>query len=240
MSFLQRNNQVIGYTIGSVFAECIATPIYLVRTNYLTTENISIKKTILNIYNANGIIGFYNAIASAIFARIASASLKYLIYSELKYSRGNTQDQIFSNMLNGCMAGLFASFFVHPIDVITNTQQRLKSVNKKMLSRKVLYAGFSQTIIRNLALYSLLFPIFDYMKYLTNDDIVLACVSTSFISTCVLQPIELLRTRYMAQQYTQKITFKSCYRGFHITYLANMLHFTIAMNIASLFIPKKQ
>ncbi len=237
-SFLERNNQVIGYTLGSIIAECITTPIYGIRTNYLTTHNTTVKKIILDMYHTNGIIGFYNAIVSAIFARITSASLKYLIYNELKYYRENTEEQIFNNMINGCIAGVLASFVVHPMDVVTNNLQRFKNINSDMVSFKILYSGFSQTIIRNLALYSILFPVFDYMKYATGNNIILACMITSFISTCVLQPVELLRTCYMAQQhdYIKKhLTFKMCYKGFHITYLANMLHFTIAMNIANMF-----
>ena len=236
-SFSERNYHVFGYTCGSIIAEFAITPLYTIRTNYLTTENISIKKIFLNIYGINGIKSFYNAIFSAIFARIVSASVKFLIYNELKYHRNNSEQQIFNNMINGCIAGILASFVTHPIDVTTNSLQRFKKLDKTMISRKILYSGFQQTIIRNLALYSILFPVFDYTKYLTNNNILLSCMMTSFISTSFLQPVDFLRTRYMAQQYT-KTPFKSWYKGFHITYLANTAHFTISMWIASLFISK--
>jgi hypothetical protein len=237
-SFIERNYHVFGYTFGSVIAEIVTLPIYTTRTQYLTTKNISVKQTILHIYKNYGIIGFYNAIFSAVFARIMSSSLKFLIYNELKYCRGNTEQQILNNMINGCIAGISASFIVHPIDTFTNYLQRQKQINRTMLCRKILYAGFQKTIIRNLVLYSILFPVFDYMKYLTYNNIGLSCITTSLISTLILQPVDFLRTRHMAQQYNNP-SFRSCYKGFYITYLANSLHFTISMSIANLFISNK-
>lgn len=193
------------------------------------------------IYNTKGIRGFYNAIYTAIFAKILSSSLKFLIYNELKHIRGTQNNDLKNNIINGCICGISSSAVVHPMDVLTNRLQRFKKLRIDILERKTLYAGFSQTIIKNLTLYSILFPLFDYNKTLTNDDILLSCVMTCCVSSTVLQPIEYLRTRLMAKQHIEvrhifeTRNYKQLFRGWRISIIANIMHFTIAMQIAHMF-----
>jgi hypothetical protein len=240
-SIIERNYQTIGYSLGGCLAEIITLPIYAVKTNY-QTSNKSTKQITTDIYKNYGIIGFYNSITSAILAKILSSFLKYLIYNEIKYYRQTNDKDLINNMFNGCLTGLFCSCFVHPIDVITNNLQRFNKLNRNMFKAQFLYSGFSQTLIRNFTLYSFLFPVFDYSKYLTDNNILLSCIMTTSISTTILQPTDYLRTRFMAQQKNEiggmKIlikNFKSCWKGYHLNYIANSSHFTIAMLFSHYF-----
>lgn len=238
-SLLERHHPTIGYAIGSCIAELATLPLYAIKTNYQTSSGKSVGNITKNIYSQYGIFGFYNAVLSAILARIASSFIKYSIYNEIKYYRQTNDNELYDNMINGCIAGVSCSFFVHPIDVVTNHLQRFNKFDVNLFKAKVLYAGFSQTLLRNFILYSVLFSVFDYSKYLTNNNIVLACMMTTTISTSILQPVDYLRTRLMAQQRndignTFK-NFRSCWKGYHLNYLANTMHFAIAMSIANYF-----
>jgi hypothetical protein len=232
-SFLERYYSIIGYAIGSCFAEIIALPIYTIKTNY-QTSNFSSITIIKNIYSKYGIFGFYNAVFSAIFARMVSSFIKYSLYNEIKYYRQTDNSDLFNNMVNGCISGVFCSFFVHPIDVITNHLQRFKNFDYNLIKIKVLYSGLTQTLIRNFLLYSVLFSVFDYSKYLTNNNIILSCVMTTTITSAILQPSDYIRTKFMAQQ-KEKIKFRTCWKGYHLSYIANTTHFTIAMYISYIF-----
>lgn len=232
-TFIERIYPTICYAAGSCTAEIVATPIFTLKTIY-QTSNDSMKSIIKNIYRQYGIFGFYSAILSAVLARLVSSFLKFMIYSEIKYFRQTNDHELINGMINGCMAGIFSSFFVHPIDVITNQLQRHQNLNGTMFNRKFLYSGFSQTVIRNFFLYSILFPVFDYSKYYTNNNIILSCAMTTAISSTVLQPVEYLRTRLMAGQIKGNVwntlkNFRSCWKGWGINYLANTTHFTITM-----------
>jgi hypothetical protein len=234
-SFIDRLYPTICYATGSCTAEIFATPFFTIKTVYQTSkDNKSLIEITKNIYNKYGIWGFYNAVISAVFARLVSSFLKYLIYSEIKYYRQTPDNDLINNMLNGCTSGVLSSFFVHPIDVMTNYLQRHEKINKSLFRMEILYAGFSQTVVRNLFLYSVLFPVFDYSKFYTENNIILSCLMTTAISSSILQPIEYLRTNLMAGQLkngviNSLINFKSCWKGWHINYLSNATHFTITM-----------
>lgn len=235
-SLLYRHYPTIGYAIGSCIAEFSTLPIFAIKTNYQTTTNKSVKQIIKNIYSQYGIFGFYNAIFSAILSRVTSAFLKYFMYNEIKYYRQTSDNDLVNNMINGCLAGIICSFAVHPIDVMTNHLQRFKKIDTNIFHYKVLYAGFSQTLLRNFILYSFLFSVFDYSKCITNNNMILSCMITTTISTSILQPVDYLRTILMAQQSKGIGNFKSCWKGFHLNYIANTMHFTIAMCISDYFL----
>lgn len=240
-SFFDRNHPTIGYALGACLAETVTTPMYTIKTIYQTSDK-SINCIMIEIYNKHGIFGFYNAVISAIFARFVSAFFKYLIYNEIKYYRQTSENDLINNMFNGCTTGIVSSFVVHPFDVLTTHLQSQLPLNRSIYHFDKLYSGFSQTLIRNFFLYSILFSVFDYAKYYTDNNIVLSCMITTSISTTILQPVDYLRTRLMAQQKVniRNILFnfekiKSCWRGYHLNYIANTTHFTIAMLISHQF-----
>jgi hypothetical protein len=231
---IERYKKAAFFAFGNIAAEIISQPLYSIKTNYQTSNNKSITNAAKKIYNTKGIFGFYNAISTAIFARIVSAFIKFLIYGELKYYRNTRDDDILNNMLNGVLCGSISSIFVHPIDTVTNNLQRFKNIKTINFSIKMLYGGFSQTLLRNAMLYSILFPLFDYCNHMTNN-VILACIMTSLTSSTILQPVEYIRTRYMAGMYEKtwsNYNYKILFKGWRITTLANISHFTLAMSIA--------
>ena len=228
-TFINRIYPTACYATGSCMAEIIANPIYTVKTRYQTSKtNESMKDVIKNDYRKYGLSGFYNSVFSAILARFVSSFLKFMIYSEIKYYRQTEDNDLYNNMLNGCTAGICSSFVVHPIDTMTNYLQRHQPITKDFFKRDIMYAGFSQTIIRNFFLYSVLFPVFDYTKTMTNNNIPLSCMITTAISSSILQYIELRRTRMMAQEFKTSVFW---WKGFPISYIANATHFTLTMSI---------
>lgn len=228
-SFINRIYPITCYASCSCAAEIIATPLYTIKTIYQTSKtNDSIIDIVKLDYKKYGIFGFYNAVFSAIFARFVSSFLKFMIYSEIKYYRQTPDNDLFNSMINGCVSGIISSFFVHPIDTMTNYLQRHQPITKDLLKRNFLYSGFSQTLIRNFLLYSVLFPVFDYTKNLTNNNIILSCLITTGISSSILQYIDLKRTRMMARQFKAYVPW---WKGLHISYLANATHFTLTMSI---------
>jgi hypothetical protein len=236
-SFSERLYPTLCYAAGSCTAELFATPLSTIKTNYQTSnDDRSIIKVAKDIYIKHGVFGFYNSVIPAVFARLVSSFVKFLIYSEIKYYRKTSDNDLLNNMLNGCTTGVLSSFAVHPIDVITNYLQRQETINNSLFKRNILYAGFSQTLVRNLVLYSILFPVFDYSKYYTDNNIILSCLITTAISSSILQPVEYLRTNLMAGQLKGGIinslkNFKSCWKGWYINYFSNATHFTISMYI---------
>lgn len=235
-SFVDRLYFTLYYATGSCTAEILTTPLFTIKTNYQTSNNKSIIIVTKNIYTKYGILGFYNAIFVSVFARLVSSFLKFLIYSEIKNYRQTLDKDLYNSMLNGCASGILSSFFVNPIDVVINYLQRQEKITKSLLKINILYSGLSQTIIKNLFLYSVLFPVFDYSKYYTNNNIGLSCLMTTAISSTILQPVEYFRTNLMAGKFKNGILnelkkINSCWKGLHITYLSNATHFTISMYI---------
>lgn len=237
---LNRHKRTFGYALGNCMAEYIVFPIYTIKTIYQTSEMKTINQIIKEIYYIKGIRGFYNAIYPAIFSKILSSFFKFLIYNELKYIRNTENNDLKNNVINGCISGVSVSFLSHPIDTLTNRLQRFKKIHIGLIERKILYAGFSQTITKNLILYSILFPLFDFSKSVTNN-ILLSCVMTSCTSSIVLQPIEYLRTRLIARQHSEvkqiikTFNYRQLLKGWQIGTFGNTIHFAISMGIANCF-----
>lgn len=233
-SFLDRHNSTFGYIAGLCVAEIIVSPLNAIRIIYQTTDNITILQIINNIYNKRGIKGFYNALLWSILSRILTAGLKYFLYNELKYFRETKDNDSKQNLVNGCMTGIVCPFIIQPIDVILNHLYRFVEINKNLLKLNVLYSGLRHTLIKNVILCTILYPLFDYIKKITNDNILLSSSITCLISGIILQPIDYLRIRSMAQITQNQNLIKNifaCYKGFYINYLTNLLHFTISMLI---------
>jgi hypothetical protein len=233
-SFLVRHNSTFGYITGLCVAEIIVSPLNAIRIIYQTTDNMTILQIINNIYYNRGIKGFYNALLWTILSRILTAGLKYFLYNELKYFRETKDNDSKQNLINGCITGIVCPFIIQPIDVILNHSYRFVEINKNLLKLNVLYSGLRHTLIKNIILFTILYPLFDYIKKITNDNILLSSSITCLISGIILQLIDYLRIRSMAQITQNQNLIKNifaCYKGFYINYLTNLLHFTISMLI---------
>lgn len=221
-----KNLNTIFYLVGSCVAETLTTPIYTITTNY-QTSNKSILQITKDIYKQKNIFGFYNSVGYTILSRLLSSGVKYNLYQNLKQYRNTQNNNLLNNMINSAISGCIGGIISHPIDVCVNYIQRGENIT----FGKKLFSGLMTTIMRNLLLYSLLFSMFDFIKYKTNNTYI-SCLVTSFITTSIMTPIEYIRANIMTGtiKYNQ-IKLKNSYKGFYLNLARNGIHFTITMTI---------
>jgi hypothetical protein len=152
-------NHIISNTIGTVAAEIITLPICTLKTIYQTQSNkkLSIKDTMKKIYQDRGLRGFYDAKFSAITSQTLSTVSKYGFYQTIKNFRNTQQNDLLNNAINGCTSGILGSIISHPVDVLKNYNQRGDKnyfIDMKKNIIKTMYKGYSQTILKNILLYS--------------------------------------------------------------------------------------
>jgi hypothetical protein len=217
---------------GVLIAEIITLPICTVKTIYQTQNpNLSIKQTINTIYGTRGITGFYNATYSALAAQTISSVSKYTFYNLIKNHRKTNDKDLFNNAINGASGGILGSLLSHPIDVRKNYQQRydnnfINDCRKNLL--KTLYKGYSQSIVKNVLLYSALYPIYDFYKCNLNQ-VYMASALTSITICMYLQPIDYIKTNMMAGN--KNIQIKNLYKGTTLHLARSIPHFMISMII---------
>ncbi len=232
----------IASAIGSFVAEIITLPICTVKTVYQNEPNLTIKDTIKKIYGQGGYKGFYQATIPAIISQVASTSIKFGLYEKIKSVRKTEKDDIMNNAINGMLGGLIGSVFTHPIDVWKNYNQRnlsyINELNKymkgeewKKLPKNLLYAGYSGSIGKNVALYSTLFPIYDfYSKMLEKTELkehkYLSSIGTTLTVSLIIQPFDYYKTVKMANNQTVHYS-----RGLFLMIARSIPHFMITMNI---------
>lgn len=211
-------NDIISHIIGLSVAEIVITPLNTIKIIYQTTDT-NFLQIIDIIYQEHGILGFYNSLLFATMFKIFTAGLKYFIYNEFK------KNKRIPNMMNGILTGIMCPFITQPFDIILNHIQRFIKIDRQILKLQILYTGLYYTLLKNVILCSLLYPLFDYMKLKTNNNLVVSCFASSFVTSVIIQPIDYLKNCSISQ-----IQFKpSYYRGFHLNYTIHFLHFTISM-----------
>jgi hypothetical protein len=229
-----------------MIAEIATLPICTVKTNYQNNINYNVKTTIKNIYNIDGVSGFFKASSPAIISQVLSTSIKFSLYEKIKKNRKTEQKDIFNNSLNGMVSGILGSLITHPIDtwkVFTQQSQsysnHIKSLIKdqqdkvrlvKNLVTKGFYPGFAGSIGKNIALYSTLFPINDFYKSQFNSIYVSAPLTTITVSLFV-QPFDYYKVVKMTGGHP-----KYFFRGFWLMLARSMPHFTITMVLTDFFI----
>ena len=207
--------------IGTLTAEILTIPLCTIKTVYQVNNTLNINQTINLIYKKSGYKGFFQASIPAIFSQIVSTSTKYTFYQSLKNARKTESNDIINNSINGMFGAIFGSLFSHPIDVWKNYVQRNEKFNLKKC-----YQGYSASIYKNVVLYSILFPIYDYYK-LTFNSIYIASVLTTITVSSIIQPFDYYKTVKMAGS---KIN-THWYRGFNLMLLRSIPHFLITMTI---------
>ena len=85
------------------------------------------------------------------------------------------------------LGGLGGLVLSHPFDVWKNHLQRGQRLLN--LQIKTLYSGYSGTIAKNILLYSMLFPVYDFYKlHITSP--IMASIVTSITCSLVTQPLD--------------------------------------------------
>jgi hypothetical protein len=228
-------NHLFSNTIGVITAEFITLPICTLKTIYQTQKekNLSIRDTAIKIYNQRGIWGFYEAKISAISSQTLSTVSKYGFYQIIKTYRNTPQNDLLNNSINGCAGGILGSIISHPIDVLKNYNQRGDKNyfnDIKNSGIKIMYKGFSQTILKNILLYSSIYPIYDFYKSKISDKSYITAPLTTLTITMYLQPIDYLKVNIMAGNKVN-LNIKELYKGTSLHLMRSIPHFLITMTI---------
>jgi hypothetical protein len=229
----------VSSAIGSFLAELVTLPLCTIKTVYQNDIKLNIKNTIENIYKNHGLKGFYQAATPAIISQVASTSIKFGFYEKIKIYRKTEKDDIINNSINGMLGGLFGSIITHPIDVWKNYNQRglsyfnfVKEYSKKNglkdIHKNILYIGYTGSIGKNIALYSSLFPIYDFYTKLLEDKKYkfISPIATTLTVSLIIQPFDYYKTVKMANNQTIQYT-----RGLSLMIARSIPHFWITMNI---------
>jgi hypothetical protein len=221
---------VINNMIASSIAEIITLPLCTIKTNHQVNNNKYLKETVLQIYNKHKFIGFYQASFSSVLSQVLSTTTKYSFYKYLSNIRQTNKNDILQNSINGIIGGLIGSIICHPVDVYKNYTQRGVNYFEELRIKKfkILYQGYSQTIIKNILLYSILYPTYDYYYLKTNNNFI-SSIGTTITVGIITQPIDYLKTRYIAGIYNFNI--RDLYKGFSIMLMRNIPNFLITMSI---------
>jgi hypothetical protein len=231
------NDKIVKSAIASGLAEFATIPICTLKTNYQTFKSNSILTTAKDMYKVNGYCAFYRASYPAIFSQIVSGSSKYSFYHLFKRLRGTKDNDLLNNSVNGALGGICGGLLAHPIDVYKIYRQRACNdffVDLKKNGPSMLYRGYSQSIYKNIILYSALFPINDYFKTLNLGPIMSPFLTVLTISIA-LQPVDYFKVRKMAglklldSNSFSLTTLKECYKGYTLNFLRAAPHFVITM-----------
>lgn len=218
----------ISSCFGSACAEILTLPICTIKTIYQTQTNTKLTplQITTNLYKTKGINGFFEASAHAIVSQVLSTSSKYYLYQVIKDYRQTPDSDIISNSMNGGLGGLGGSLLSHPFDVWKNHSQRGQQLLN--LHLKTLYSGYSGTVIKNILLYSMLFPTHDFYKlHITNP--LMATTLTSITCSLVTQPLDYYKTVLMSGN--RFVGWTNPYRGYSLMLSRTIPHFTISMTI---------
>jgi len=131
------------------------------------------------------------------------------------------------------MGGVVGSIFAHPFDVVKNYQQRRAPFLQDLSSTgpKLFYRGYSQNFIKNIILYSMLYPSYDLFRFYGLDPIS-ASACTSITATMILQPIDFLKVRMIANKpIWLGWNIRFYYRGFTLNLMRVVPHFAITMSV---------
>ncbi len=228
---MDKIDHIISNTFGVIIAEFCTLPICTLKTIYQTQHNNNnIITTAKLLYKTKGIQGYYNATWSGLSAQTISTVSKYGFYQYIKEKRKTKNNDIFNNAINRCLGGILGSLISHPFDVLKNYHQLhnnnyIKDVKKYPFT---VYKGYSQTIIKNIFLYSSMYPIYDFYKTKISDKPYVIAPLTTLTMTLYLQPIDYIKTNIIAGN---KILYNNLYKGFSLHLSRSIPHFMITMTI---------
>ena len=149
-------NNLISSSVGTCAAEILTLPICTTKTNY---QKDLTQKSIVNvakqIYKTKGVYGFFNSSFSAVGSQIVSTSSKYTFYQMIKNMRNTEKHDIKNNIINGGCAGVLASIFSHPFDVVKIHHQTSESFIKSLKKNgpMLFYRGYSKSIYKKINKY---------------------------------------------------------------------------------------
>lgn len=228
-SFLDNmGTNTIAAAFAALCAEFATLPVCVVKTNYQNGNTGSIRTTALEIYKRSGLRSFYTASFPALFSQMISTTTKYTFYEFLNENTSNPK------VVNGWLSGVTSSLITHPVDIFKIHYQMNTPVLPilKQTGPSLFYRGYSKTLTKVSVSSCLFFPVYDYFKQTTNNNLLLSGVLSGFISTTVMHPIDYMKTR---QIYGLKFSLSDAYKGISLSYLRIIPHFSLQMILIEFF-----
>ena len=220
--------RVVSMACASIVAEIVTLPFCTLKTNVQTSAG-SARRNLHEILRTRGVIsGLFGAAPFAVAGQVLSTTSKYGLYEWFKKQRGTEDAEVGSNALNGAASGILGGILTHPCDVAKMHRQRGVPLDLHTHGVGVLWRGLGQTCLKNLTLYTFLFPVYDFHKTRTRSPLIAAALTSTCI-TSVLQPLEFWRTRRIAGQNFEP---SACLRGFGLALTRNVTHFCLTMTVA--------
>lgn len=254
-------NIFIGSFLGGIVAEVVTQPICITKTIY-QSDKISITESFNKIYQNGGWKMFFRASWPALISQGLSSSSKYTLYRFYDKSGLISEIQIepLRKSILGALAGCTGSLITNPFDVYKIGKQKNPNYHLadyfssiKDHGINAIYKGYFTSIWKNIAIYSILLPMNDYMRTKTKNisnhisfNNAIAGLITTPLSTLVVSPIDYIRTRLIAtngkvsdiihDMKTVPNPIKNViYRGYTLNLLRSAPHFSIVMLFTSLF-----
>lgn len=223
--------KIINSTISVGLAEIITQPICLIRTrviNMFDTQNVSeynlTKQIIKDLYNEEGMIGFFRTSPPGVASQMLATALRYSIYTN------NENETTMDKVKISALGGALASTIVNPIDVVrVNLQLGYRELLSKPLS--FYYNGYAAALWKSSVGGAIYFPMKDYLYKETNN-IVVSSIGSSIVAVTVCQPADWLKTRMMSGKTTnlQPISYlRHSFTGYTLNLLKIVPHFTVTM-----------
>lgn len=226
MNLRDTSHHIVSSTVGTVSAELATIPICTLKTFCQNTEKISLNKAIVSIYRERGIRGFYSASAASICSQTLTSCSKYVSYRVLN-------NHIDSKILCGFISGVLMTPITHPIDVCRVHLQMGSKI--PFHSPSLMYRGYTKTISKSLVGSVLFLPIYDVVKEYSHNSFI-SGISSAVISSTIIHPLDLLKTRHMFGQSLIPSNWKPIsiikfyYRGLALNLMRIVPHFTIMMS----------
>jgi hypothetical protein len=225
--------------IGAAVAEIITLPICTVKTNYQNSGKKTIWGTVGAIWGKHGIVGFYNAMPSAVGAQVVSSGSKFVIYRGLTRRLGDDPTW-HGRLLCGTASGILSTLLTHPLDVMKIHVQMQASFRKelKAVGPRLFYRGYTKSFNKVLVASTLYMPLYDICKEKIGNPVGAALVS-GLIATSVTHPIDYMKTRATyGLSYWAGWNPIRYYRGFTLNICRILPHFVIMMNTIDFIIAK--
>jgi hypothetical protein len=203
-------------SVATVVAEISTLPACTIKSVYQNSGSNSITQVTKEIYNKNGLKGFYNASYPAILAQTYSTSSKYVIYRYLENNHDSDHKKESSSalkkMMNGLISGVLTSIITHPMDILKIRMQinpislslfnNLTYQIKNIKTFKEYYKGYTATLGKVAIASSLFFPCkelyYDKLKryeYFTPMQLsFLSSTGAAFTATIANHPVDYLKT----------------------------------------------
>lgn len=182
--------------ISNASSVILTAPIDVIKTNYQLKRNQNIKSICIEIYNMKGLRGFY----SGVIPNLSTYPIFWATFfgsNQLMNNYKFIDNNYLDKFIKSYIAGTIGSTLTNPLFVIKtriqNTERMNTSIIKDLnkLGYQSYFKGLGSTSLNNVKL-SIQFPLYDYLKDITQSVLISSFLS-KVISSTLFYPLDLIR-----------------------------------------------